>query len=287
MSTTNSRLLVQAEHTAVRVALWRALHTEIDEKPLVFDDSIGAQIAGEDNWRERPDMNPDFCKPMRASTAGRARFIEDLIKDKFKDGIDQYVILGAGLDTFAQRNADLISKLNVFEIDEAGPQKWKEQRIKELNLPYPKNLNFVPVDFESGESWSEKLSQSHFDIKKPAIIVSTGVSMYLSEEANKSLLSETAKFQKGTVFAMTFMLALELLEEKERELMKFVMRKATESGTPFLSLFKPDDIIKIAKDSGFSSTRYVSAKDLFEKYFSMRTDNLNAGNAEAFLVANI
>lgn len=287
MTTSNNKLLVQPEHTAVRVALWRALHTELDEKPFVFEDSIGAQIVGEDSWRNRPDMNPDFCKPMRASTTGRARFIEDLINEKLKESIDQYVILGAGLDTFAQRNPNLMSKISVFEIDQPGPQKWKQNRIKELQLACPDNLHFIPVDFESGESWTEMLAQSKFDLSKPAIIVSTGVSMYLSKEANKKLLSETAKFQKGSIFAMTFMLALELLEEKERQLMRFVMNKAAESNTPFLSLFQPDDIVKMAKGSGFSSADYISASDLFKKYFSKRTDALNAGNAEAFLLARI
>ena len=123
---------IAPEPTAVRVALWRALHVQIDSKPHVMTDEVGLKLVGDTSWRNRPDMNPEFSKSMRASIVGRARFIEDLVKARAKQGFIQYVILGAGLDTFAQRCPEIASHLQVFEIDQPGPQGWKQKRLAEM-----------------------------------------------------------------------------------------------------------------------------------------------------------
>jgi methyltransferase (TIGR00027 family) len=273
------------EHTAVRVALWRALHLLIDEKPAVFSDEIGALLVGEEGWRQRGDMAADFSKPMRASIVGRARFIEDLVEEELQKGVLQYVILGAGLDTFAQRRPELASRMHVFEIDQPGPQAWKQQRLLEKGFSIPKGLHFVPVDFEQGQVWWEKLADVGFDITKPSVVVSTGVSMYLTKETNLATLKKIAEFASGSTFATTFMLALDLLAPQERAVMEFVMKKAQESGTPFLSLFSPEEFVDLATKAGFKKSEYVSAEDLYQRYFAKRSDGLRAGNAEAFLVA--
>ncbi len=120
------------DNTAVRVALWRALHVEVDSAPHVFEDEVGLKLAApDDGWRSRPDMSP-FTRPFRASIVARARFIEDLVAEQAARGVGQYVILGAGLDTFAQRRPELASRLLVFEIDPPGPQAWKRQRLVNL-----------------------------------------------------------------------------------------------------------------------------------------------------------
>ena len=277
---------VAPEHTAVRVALWRALHVQIDPEPHIFADEIGARLVAEENWRSRPDMSPDFSKGMRASIVGRARFIEDLVEDQLGQGVHQYVILGAGLDTFAQRRPELASRMQIFEVDQRGPQAWKQERLSELGMSAPSSLHFVPVDFEAGQSWWEELIRAGFDKHKPAVIVSTGVSMYLSKEANAETLRQIAKLAPHSTFAMTIMLALDLLDPEEKTVMEFVMKKAKEGGTPFLSLFSPAEIVSAAKEAGFKEAKYVSANDLYQRYFAGRTDGLNAGSAEAFLVAS-
>ncbi len=277
---------VSPEHTAVRTALWRALHVLLDDKPPVFSDEMGAKIIAEENWKNRPDMGADFSKSMRASIVGRARLIEDLVEERFNQGVNQYVILGAGLDTFAFRRVELASQMQVFEVDQPGPQAWKRKRLLELGMTAPSGLHFVPVDFEAGQSWWDELIKAGFDKSKSAIIVSTGVSMYLSKDANVATLKQVARLAPNSSFAMTFMLALDLLEPKERSMMEFVMNKAKESGTPFVSLFKPEDIVSLAISTGFKEAKYVSAREIFERYFAGRTDGLNAGNAEAFLIAS-
>jgi methyltransferase (TIGR00027 family) len=274
------------EHTAVRVALWRALHVQIDPPPHVLDDEIGLKLVDEKDWRQRPDMNPGFSKSMRASIVGRARFIEDLVEEQSKLGVTQYVILGAGLDTFAQRRPEIAARLHLFEVDQPEPQAWKQKRLSEIGFTTPSWLHFVPVDFEAGQSWWDQLTAAGFDKTKPAIVVSTGVSMYLSKEANQTTFRQIAVLAPGSTFAMTFMLSLDLLAPEERAILEFVMNKAQQSGTPFVSLFSPAEITAMAQENGFKKSRCVSAKEIYERYFANRSDGLSAGNAEAFLVAS-
>ena len=140
----------EADSTAVRVALWRALHVQVDPPPHVLEDEVGLKLAApDDGWRSRPDMSP-FTRPFRASIVARARFIEDLVAERAALGVGQYVILGAGLDTFAQRRPELASRLLVFEVDRPGPQAWKRQRLVDLGFGIPSFLRLVPVDFEAG-----------------------------------------------------------------------------------------------------------------------------------------
>lgn len=273
------------EHTAARVALWRALHVQIDPKPHVLTDEIGSKLLAEERWRERPDMNPEFSKPMRASIVGRARFVEDIVEEQAKRGVTQYVILGAGLDTFAQRRPEIASQMKIFEVDQPGPQAWKQERLAEIGFNAPEWLHFVPVNFETGQSWRSQLIAAGFDLKKPAIVASTGVSMYLTKDTNSATLRQLAKLAPGSTFAMTFLLSLDLLEPKERAGMEFVIKKAGEAGTPFISLFSPPEIVAMAEEAGFKESRYVSSTDLYRRYFENRPDGLRAGNAEAFLVA--
>jgi methyltransferase (TIGR00027 family) len=129
--------VAEPDDTAVRVALWRALHVQVDAPPHVFVDEVGLRlVAPDDEWHGRPDMGP-FTRPFRASIVARARFIEDLVAEQVARGVGQYVILGAGLDTFAQRQPELASQLLAFEIDRPGPQAWKRQRLIDLGLGIP------------------------------------------------------------------------------------------------------------------------------------------------------
>src|SRR5213595_2575239 len=146
------------DSSAVRVALWRALHMQVDPPPHVLEDEIGLQLAAPDEgWRRRPDMDPHATSLFRASIVARARFIEDLVVEQAGRGVSQYVILGAGLDSFAQRRPEIASRLKVFEVDQPGPQAWKRLRLIELGFGIPEWLRFVPVDFEAGGSWRDGL----------------------------------------------------------------------------------------------------------------------------------
>jgi methyltransferase (TIGR00027 family) len=274
------------DDTAVRTALWRALHLDVDSPPHVFEDEIGLRLAApDDGWRNRPDMSP-FTRPFRASIVARARFVEDLVVKQAACGVGQYVILGAGLDTFAQRRAELGSRLLVFEIDRPGPQKWKRRRLVDLGFGIPPFLQFVPVDFEAGDTWWERLAASGFDSGRPAVVASTGVSMYLTRDAIAATLRQVATLAAGSTFVMSFMLPIELLDPEVRPGVERAVEGARANGTPFISFFTPAEMLALAREAGFKEARHVSAAMLAERYFAGRTDGLRPpNNSEELLVA--
>jgi methyltransferase (TIGR00027 family) len=275
------------DSTAVRVALWRAMHVQADPPPHVLEDEAGLQLAAPgDSWRSRPDMDPDTTRLFRASIVARARFIEDLVAEHAGRGVGQYVILGAGLDTFAQRRPEIASRLRVFEVDQPGHQAWKRQRLAELGFGIPDWLRLVTVDFEAGESWPERLEKAGFDAAQPAVVASTGVSMYLTKEANAAALRQVARLAPGSALATTFILPLELTDPEVRPGLELAVQGARASGTPFISFFTPAEMLALGHDAGFREVRHISAATLAQRYFAGRTDGLRPpDNSEELLVA--
>jgi len=275
-----------AEGSAVRVALWRAIHVQVDPPPHVLEDEIGLQLADPDeDWRSRPDMDPAGTSWFRAAIVARARFIEDLVAEQAGHGVRQYVILGAGLDTFAQRRPEVASRLRMFEVDQPGPQAWKRRRLIELGFGVPEWLRLVPVDFEAGESLWEQLAAAGFDASEPAVVVSTGVSMYLTKEATAATLQQFAGLVPGSTLAMTFLLPPELLDDAYRPGYEAAERGARAAGTPFISFYTPEEMLELARSAGFEDARHVSAPILNERYFAGRRDGLQMSKGEELLVA--
>ncbi len=276
----------EPDSTAVRVALWRALHVQSDPPPHVLEDEVGLKLAApEAGWQSRPDMSP-FTRPFRASIIARGRFIEDLVAERARGG-GQYVILGAGLDTFAQRRPDVASRMRVFEVDRPGPQAWKRQRLVDLGFGIPSFLRFVPVDFEAGDAWWDRLVASGFDAGRPAVVASTGVSRYLTKDAITATLRQVAALAPGSTLAMSFLLPLELADPEVRPGLERAAAGARASGTPFISFFTPAEMLALARDAGFREVRHVSAAALAERYFAGRTDGLRPpSNSEELLVAS-
>ena len=275
------------DSTAARVALWRALHVQVDPPPHVLEDEIGLKlVTPDDDWLSRPDMDPQFTRLFRASIVARARFIEDLVVEEAGRGVGQYVLLGAGLDTFAQRRPEIASGLRIFEIDQPGTQAWKRQRLIELGFGVPEWLRFVPVDFEAGGSWWEQLKTVGFDTSQSAVVASTGVSMYLTKDAIAATLRQVAALASGSTLAMTFLLPLELADPDVRPGLQLAEKGARASGTPFISFFTPTEMLALASEAGFKKVQHVSAATLTERYFTGRTDGLRPpNNAEELLVA--
>jgi methyltransferase (TIGR00027 family) len=280
-----SQATATPDSTAVRTALWRALHLEVDAPPHVLEDRVGLQLAAPDAvWRQRPDMNEYATPGVRASIVARARFIEDLVTEQTDHGVGQYVLLGAGLDTFAQRRPEIASRITVFEVDQAGPQAWKRQRLVELGFGIPEWLRLVPVDFET-TSWWEGLLANGFDATKLAVVASLGVSMYLTREATAATLRQSATLAPGSTLAMTFMQPLELVESEEQAMHQATDAAAHASGTPFISYYAPGEILAMARDAGFATVRHVTAADYTQRYFADRTDGLRPFTTEELLVA--
>lgn len=278
----------EPDNTAIRTALWRALHLEADASPPVFEDRIGLQLAApEPGWQQRPDMS-EFTRPFRASILARARFVEDLLAEEMTKGVAQYVIMGAGLDTFFQRKIQPQTppSLQVFEIDQPGPQAWKRERLQTLGFGTPPGLHLVPVDFEAGDDWWRQLQAAGFRADTPAFVASTGVSMYLTEEAIAATLRRIATLAPGSTLVMSFMLPLDMLAPDIRPGVERAAAGAKAAGTPFISFFTPDAMLALAQACSFREVEHVSAARLAERYFANRHDGLRPpDNAEELLVA--
>jgi methyltransferase (TIGR00027 family) len=274
---------VAPDSSAVRTALWRAMHVQIDEPPHLIDDEIGLALAspGED-WRDRPDMHPIGTRAYRAAIVARTRFVEDLLVE---EGIAQYVLLGAGLDTFVQRHPDLANQVTVFEIDQPGPQAWKRQRLDALGYGVADSLRLIPVDFESDEDWWKALLDAGLDTQARALVSSSGVSMYITKAATAATLRQLARLAQGSIVVMTFMLPFELLDEADRAGLEAAARGAQMSGTPWLSFYPPEEMLASAHDAGFVDARTVSTADLTDRYLRGRTDGLSAAGGEGILIA--
>jgi methyltransferase (TIGR00027 family) len=273
--------------TAVRVALWRAMHVQVDLPPHVLEDEIGLKlVAPDEGWRRRPDMDPDVTRLFRASIVARARFIEDLVEQQAGQAVRQYVILGAGIDTFAQRKPEIASRLLIFEVDQPGPQAWKRKRLIELGFGIPEWLRLVPVDFEGGDAWWQRLTVAGFNAALPAIVASTGVSMYLTKDAIFATLRQVATLTPGSMLVMTFLLPLESADPEVRPGLRQAEQGARTTGTPFISFFTPAEMLTLARQAGFKEVRHVSAEALTRRYFAGRTDGFcPPNNAEELLVA--
>ncbi len=271
------------DSSAVRTALWRALHVQLDAPPHLIDDEIGLALAAPDaDWRDRPDMHPIGTRDFRAAIVARTRFVEDLIVD---GEVGQYVILGAGLDTFVLRHPELTTRVTVFEIDQPGPQEWKRQRLDALGYGAPESLRLVPVDFESGDDWWEALLGEGFDAQATTVVSSSGVSMYISTEATAATLRQLAALAPGSTVVMTFMLPLEMLDAADRpglEAAAAARVRRARRGSASTSRMRWS---RSPRDAGFVGARYLATEELAARYLAGRGDGLRAAGGEGMLIA--
>ena len=275
-----------SDSTAVRTALWRALHVQVDAAPHVIEDLVGLQLVAPDTgWRDRPDMHPEGTRGFRASIVARARCIEDLVAEQVEAGVTQYVILGAGLDSLAERRPDLGAQLRIYEVDQPGTQVWKRRRLVELGLGIPEWLRLVPIDFETGESWWDGLVAAGFDPDRPAVVASTGVSMYLTKDATEATLLQLAALAPGSTIVMTFLLPPELLDDADRAGLEASASGARRSGTPFVSFYAPDEMVEMARRAGLADVGHIPSTTLADRYFTGRTDGLRPSTGEDILLA--
>ena len=291
------------DSTAVVVALWRAAHLLLDDPPHVLEDRVGLQLPHEagalraagfpvaddvpmdnpgEDWLRDPRVTGDLVKRWRATVLARARFVEDLVDS---GGVGQYVILGAGLDSFALRRADLTTRLTVFEVDEPHTQQWKRDRLHQLAIDEPSSLSFVPVDFESGESWLDRIVDGGFDLARPAVVSSLGVTQYITADATHEMMRLAARLAGGTTFVCTFVVPARDIEPAESALRTTTEERAAAGGHPWISSFTPGEMLSMSRAAGFDDARHVAPDELTQLYFSGRTDGLRPSSSEHLLVA--
>jgi methyltransferase (TIGR00027 family) len=274
------------DSTAERVALWRAAHVALDDPPHVLVDDVGLRLADPgERWLDRPDMGPASARN-RASMVARARLAEDVVAAAADEGVRQYVILGAGLDTFAQREAARWPDLRVFEIDQRAMQAWKRARLDALGLPCGQ-LVMVPMDFEAGDDWPAALAAAGFDRAAPAVVAALGVTMYLTRAATIGLLNRIAAFAPGSGAVLTVAPPAEDVEAEERPVLAMVERGAAASGHPWRSHFSLDEIATLARDAGLRDPQPIDAGALAERYFAGRADGLRPSSIEVILTATV
>lgn len=276
---------LQPDNTAIRTALWRAMHVLTEAPPYIIDDTIGLDLVRpEKGWQERPDMK--YTKRLRASIVARARYIEDAANEWVQKGISQYVLLGAGLDSFAQRNPQLLTQLTIYEIDQPKTIEWKKQMLLKNGYSIPTHLRFVPVNFEK-TSWWDELLNNGFDKNRPAFISCTGVTLYLTKEAIRETLKKMSLLAPGSALAIAFYLPLNQLDEEDQQMQERANKGAEASGTPFISFLSVEEVASLAHEAGLENAQVISTVDLTKKYFENRSDHFIPASGEVFLIAEI
>jgi methyltransferase (TIGR00027 family) len=271
--------------TALRVALRRAAHQLYDARPLVLDDPIAVSILGERYAEElhRTPVRPDrpFSVGLRAFIVARSRYAEDMLKEAVAQGVNQYVLLGAGLDTFAHRNP--YPGLRVFEVDHPATQSWKRELLAEGTLTSPANHVYAPVDFET-QDLPTQLGVAGFDFEAPAFFAWLGVIPYLTHDAFRSTVDFIASLPRGSGLVLDYAQPRSVLPFREQLAYDSLASRVQLVGEPFQLFFTPT---KIAMElDAFYNLEDLGSGEINSRYFAGRADKLRAlGSAGRLLSA--
>lgn len=252
------------------MALRRAAHQVLD-RPCVLDDPIAVPLLGSDFALDRERELHPVAKTFRAFMAVRSRFAEDRLAEAVAAGVRQYVVLGAGLDTFAWRN--VFAGLRVFEVDFPATQEWKKDVLARAGLAQPENLAFVPLDFEH-RTLAEGLAEAGFDAGAKAFFGWLGVAPYLTREAFRSTLSVIAACPAGSGVAFDYAVSPERLSAERRKHFDALAARVAAAGEPFKLFFTVEQIEAELRGAGFAQVEQAGSEELNKMYFSGRGDGL-------------
>lgn len=274
--------------TALRVATQRAAHQVLDN-PLVFDDPLAMKIlrAAEDGplSGDLSEYNIPLLKGLRASVVVRSKLAEDEWDRSRQCGIRQYVILGAGLDTFAYRDPCRDGS-RIFEVDLPATQQWKRNCLRIAGIEEPAYLSFVPVDFEHS-TLTDALAEAGFRADEPAFFSWLGVTMYLEEQAIMSTLRFIASLVPGSGVVFDYTVQPSLLLPRERKAMEVLAARAAQGGEPWKTFFDPTSLTKILHSLGFNDVEDYGPEQLNGRYFSGRTDGLRKSGVSRVVYAGV
>jgi methyltransferase (TIGR00027 family) len=274
--------------TAMRVALRRAAH-QIYDTPIVFDDPFAIRILGAEGQvelRRTPDPAPGqkqrpFSIALRAHLVARSRYAEDQLAQAVAAGATQYVLLGAGLDTFAHRNP--YPKLQVFEVDHPATQAWKQNLLAESGLAAPPRLCFIPVDFEH-ETALKKLQAAGFDPRQKTFFAWLGVIPYLTLEAFRATIGFIAKSPAGSGVVFDYAQPRRVLPPHEQLAHDSLASRVALAGEPFQLWFTPPEVAYELEE--FRAIEDIGSVEINERYFQNRRDQLQLrGSGGRFLTA--
>ena len=255
--------------------------------PWVLDDAFALVLVGP-AWQELRELllslfPTEVVREVLAAVCTRSRYAEDRLA---AGAFTQYVILGAGLDSFAWRRPDLLRSLRVFEADHPASQAWKLERVSDLALPRSDSQVFVPVNFEA-ESLQDALRTAGFDWGQPALFSWTGVAPYLTAAAIASTLRTVAAAAAGSEVVLSYRAEESMLDEVGREFVRIYAPLAASLGEPLQPGWPVIGIERLISQSGLKIVDHPARADLQERYFADRTDGLRPYNAETLVSARV
>jgi len=256
--------------TAFRVAQRRAIHQVVDHPP-VLNDPIAVPLLGPEFVFDAEKESTRFARAFRAFMVARSRLAEDQLTAAAAQGLTQYVVLGAGLDTFAYRNP--MDQIRVFEVDFPATQQWKRSLLAAASIPIPANLTFVPVDFEH-MTLAEGLAFAGFDSAQPAFFGWLGVVPYLSLPAFRSTLETIGRLPTGSGVCFDFTQPPESLEPEYLPVFRVLAARVAAAGEPFRLFFTPQQLEQEFRAAGFTRIEIRTPGELNDVYFKGRADGL-------------
>jgi methyltransferase (TIGR00027 family) len=273
--------------TAMLAAVARGLLRMDATPPWVLDDSFALVLVGP-AWQELRELlfslfPTEVVSEVLAAVCTRSRYAEDRLA---AGAFAQYVILGAGLDSFAWRRPDLLRSLRVFEADHPASQAWKLKRVSDLALPRSDSQVFVPVNFEA-ESLQDALRTAGFDWGQPALFSWTGVAPYLTASAIAATLRTAAGAAAGSEVVLSYRAEESVLDEVGREFVRIYAPLAASLGEPLQPGWPVAGIERLISQSGLKVVDHPARADLQERYFADRTDGLRPYNAETLVTARV
>ena len=274
--------------TAQRVAERRAAHQILDV-PVVLSDPLALRIVGATRPDERARLSAKehgrLARTLRAFLAARARVAEDEVARIGSTGAVQYVILGAGLDTFAYRNP-CAGRVRVFEVDREPTQTWKRERLADAGIAPGPDVVFVPIDFEAASPF-DVLPTVGWDPATPSIVAWLGVTMYLERETVLRMLTELGRQVRGSVVVFDYAVAPTLLGPIERLVFDEFAKRVAAAGEPWVSSFEPDELRQRLLTAGFTHVEDLGPNELNDRYFANRPDGMRVGTLAHIIKATI
>ena len=246
----------------------RAMHQVLDGEPKVLNDPIAVAIVGRENLEREDSLG---SRTMRAFMVARSRYAEDKLALAVQNGVRQYVVLGAGLDTFAYRNP--FPDVRVFEVDHPATQAWKQERLRAAGIELPKQFAFVAIDFEK-QTLDAELTAAGFTRAQPAFFSWLGVTPYLTRQAFERTVRYIAALPAGSGVAFDFAVERSALGFLERAALDELSRRVTSAGEPFQLFFNPQALEDELKSMGFSEVELLNADEINARYFASRSDKL-------------
>ena len=260
----------RASKTALRVAIRRAAH-QLADRPPVLDDPIALPLLGTGFARDLDRAMEKVAGDFRAFMAARSRYVEDHLARAVAEGTTQYVVLGAGLDTFAYRNP--FPSLRVFEVDFPATQQWKRDLLHEACIRIPESLTYVPLDFEH-KALAAGLAEAGFDPRRPSFFGWLGVVPYLTIDGFRATLKDVAGLPAGTGISFDFAFPPQTLSPSRRKVFDTLAQRVAAAGEPFQLFFTSEELESELHAIGFSRIEQVDSERLNELYFRNRADGL-------------